>query len=44
MVTGSQAEKVRLLKEIGVLTKRGKLAKRSERWGKKPSRTPVLEK
>jgi hypothetical protein len=44
VVAGSQAEKVELLKEIGVLTKHGKLAKSSERWGKKPSRTPVLEK
>ena len=43
VVAGSHAEKVQLLKEIGVLTRHGKLAKRSVRWGKKPSRTPLFE-
>jgi hypothetical protein len=41
---GRRGRKLRqLLKEIGVLTRHGKLAKRSVRWGKKPSRTPLFE-
>jgi hypothetical protein len=43
VAAGSFAEKVQLLKEIGILTRHGKLAKRSLRWGKKPSRTPLFE-
>jgi len=43
VIAGSRGEKVELLKKIGVLTSTGKPSKRSERWGKRPSRTPVLE-
>jgi hypothetical protein len=44
VVAGSRSEKVELLKQIGVLTAAGKLSKRSEQWGNRPSRTPELEK
>ncbi|MGH7440057.1 MAG: hypothetical protein ACRENE_30570 [Polyangiaceae bacterium] len=43
VTAGTRAQKVAVLKEIGVLTSQGKLAKSSARWGDKPSRTPVLE-
>jgi hypothetical protein len=43
VTAGTRREKVAVLKKIGVLTRRGKLAKTGKRWGKKPSRTPVLE-
>lgn len=43
VVAGTRAEKVELLKQIGVLTPAGKLSKRSEQWGNRPSRTPELE-
>ena len=43
VTAGTRGEKVEILKKIGVLTSEGTLAKSSERWGKKPSRTPVLE-
>jgi hypothetical protein len=40
VVAGSRAEKVELLKRIGVLTPAGKLSKRSEQWCNRPSHTP----
>lgn len=41
---GSDADKVEVLKRIGLLTASGKPRKSAKAWGKKPSRTPVLEK
>ena len=43
VTAGTTAEKVALLKRIGVLTKRGTVAKRLLNWGDKPTRTPELE-
>jgi hypothetical protein len=40
---GTHAEKVAVLKAIGVLTSLGKLARSSTPWRNKTSRTPLLE-
>jgi len=40
---GSMAEKVALLKTIGILTPEGQLADKYKNWGDKPSRTPGAE-
>jgi hypothetical protein len=43
VAAGTTAEKIAVLKRIGVLTKNGTLAKRTQDWGGKPTRTPELE-
>ena len=43
VAAGTKAEKVALLKEIGVLRKDGTLARRTRNWRKGPTRTPELE-
>ena len=43
VAAGTNAEKVALLKEIGILKKDGTLAKRTRNWGDRPTRTPELE-
>jgi hypothetical protein len=43
VAAGTNAEKVALLKDIGVLRKDGTLAKRASSWGNRPTRTPELE-
>jgi hypothetical protein len=40
VAAGTTAEKVALLKKIGVLKKDGTLTKRTKNWGKRPTRTP----
>jgi hypothetical protein len=43
VAAGTNAEKVALLKEIGVLKKDGTVSKRAGNWGNGPTRTPELE-
>jgi hypothetical protein len=43
VAAGTNAEKVALLKKIGVLKKDGTLTKRTKNWGNGPTRTPELE-
>jgi hypothetical protein len=43
VAAGTNAEKVALLKEIGVLEKDGTVAKRTRNWGAGPTRTPEIE-
>jgi len=42
VAAGTTAEKVALLKEIGVLESDGTLAKRVQSWGRRPTRTPEI--
>jgi hypothetical protein len=39
---GTMAEKIEVLKQAGIVDKRGKLTQRYTNWGKKITRTPDL--
>lgn len=43
VTSGTQEEKLDLLKKIGILTPDGNLAEKYKSWGNKPSRTPEME-